>query len=272
MIQRTIIFAILLIGLVSCQSEKTNTDASIDETPTQGPTAEETDQRRQQKRSEDYIFITGQFDPTKRSEFVIIEPEYGDKEDMYIQAETYEAFKKMHAAAAADGVSLVVRSATRNFDRQKEIWENKWTGKTLLDGGINAAEAYPDPEERAYKILEWSSMPGTSRHHWGTDIDINAFENAYFEEGPGKKVYDWMLSNASDYGFCQPYTEKGPKRTWGYNEEKWHWTYHPLSKLYLSEANASLQNEDINGFLGDETAAGIMVKEKYMLGINAECY
>ncbi|MBK8672515.1 MAG: D-alanyl-D-alanine carboxypeptidase family protein [Bacteroidetes bacterium] len=30
-------------------------------------------------------------------------------------------------------------------------------------------------------------MPGSSRHHWGTEVDINALSNAYFSTGEGKK-------------------------------------------------------------------------------------
>ncbi|NJK84501.1 MAG: M15 family metallopeptidase [Saprospiraceae bacterium] len=50
-----------------------------------------------------------------------------------------------------------------------------------------AAATTPNPQERALKILKYSSMPGTSRHHWGTDIDLNSFSNSYFEQGEGKK-------------------------------------------------------------------------------------
>ena len=37
------------------------------------------------------------------------------------------------------------------------------------------------------EIMKYSSMPSTSRHHWGTDIDLNSLENSYFEKGEGKK-------------------------------------------------------------------------------------
>ena len=29
-----------------------------------------------------------------------------------------------------------------------------------------------DDEAAIDKIIEYSTLPGTSRHHWGTDIDI----------------------------------------------------------------------------------------------------
>jgi LAS superfamily LD-carboxypeptidase LdcB len=114
-------------------------------------------------------------------------------------------------------------------------------------------------------------MPGTSRHHWGTDIDLNDLDNFTFEQGPGKKVYDWMQKHAAEYGFCQPYTVKGKDRPNGYNEEKWHWSYVPVAQHLTRLAAQRLQDDMIGGFQGAETAKGIGIVEKYVLGINKEC-
>ena len=114
-------------------------------------------------------------------------------------------------------------------------------------------------------------MPGTSRHHWGTDIDLNAFTNSYFESGKGLKLYQWLQAHAGDYGFCQPYTAKGPARPFGYHEEKWHWSYLPVSEVLLNEAKTSLNNAMIQGFEGAEAAQSIDVVAKYVLGINPLC-
>jgi len=215
--------------------------------------------------------VMGKFDPTTHDDFVRIDEKYADRSGMFLHKETYDAFERMSVAAAADGVDLVIRSATRNFDRQKQIWEGKWTGKRLVENGENLAQSTPDPTERAKKILLWSSMPGTSRHHWGTDIDLNSFDNSYFESGQGKKIYDWLVNHGDEYGFCQPYSEKGEQRPDGYNEERWHWSYTPLANQYLDRARTALKNEDITGFQGSETAIDIEVKEKYIFGISHSC-
>ena len=216
-------------------------------------------------------FITGNFNPASDSSFVLIDISHADREGMYMKTEAYSAFKQMWEAAKADGVDLVIRSATRNFDYQKSIWEKKWTGKTLLSDGTNALKDLKTSEERAIKILEYSSMPGTSRHHWGTDIDLNSFNNEWFETGQGLEVFEWLSKNAADYGFCRPYTEKGEDRPEGYNEEKWHWSYVPLSEGYTQFAKEHLKNENIQGFLGSSVSNEINVVENYVLGINHEC-
>jgi LAS superfamily LD-carboxypeptidase LdcB len=114
-------------------------------------------------------------------------------------------------------------------------------------------------------------MPGTSRHHWGTDMDINALTNDYFENGNGLKEYDWLVKNAAQFGFCQPYNEKGKSRPNGYNEEKWHWSYLPIAKKLTDQYKLQLKDELISGFDGAESASKIGIVEKYVLGINTEC-
>ncbi|NNF34995.1 MAG: M15 family metallopeptidase [Saprospiraceae bacterium] len=216
-------------------------------------------------------YIMGQFDPTTHKDFTIIPRQYADRDSMYMRKDAFNDFVRMYEVAFKDSINLVIRSAARNFDYQKGIWERKWNGTTILSDGVNAATDIQDPKERALKILEYSSMPSTSRHHWGTDIDLNSFNNGWFEEGEGLKLYNWMLGHAHEYGYCQPYTEKGSERPEGYNEEKWHWSYTPVSKPLLQLAAKELKNEMIKGFLGHEQATTIDVVSKYVLGINHQC-
>ncbi len=214
--------------------------------------------------------VMGKFEPNHHEDFVIIDVKYADQSNRWMHRQAYEAFINMWNHAQKDGIQLTIKSATRNFIYQKGIWERKWTGQRAVDGqAMN--ETMPDHKQRALKILEYSSMPGTSRHHWGTDIDLNAFENSYFESGKGKKEYEWLQKNAAQYGFCQPYTAKDEQRPHGYNEEKWHWSYLPVANQYLQTAEQDMNDHMIKGFQGSETAVEIGVVEKYILGINQHC-
>lgn len=217
-------------------------------------------------------YIMGKFEPTKHKNFIQVPPKYANgRKDRWLRKETYTAFLEMHAAAKKEGIELKVLSATRNFAMQKIIWEGKWTGTRLHESKENLAKTTADPTKRALKILKWSSMPGTSRHHWGTDMDLNAFTNDFFEKGKGLKMYTWMTENASKFGFCQPYSPKDENRPNGYNEEKWHWSYLPLAQKITEQAELRLENEMIDGFKGAETAVSIGVVDQFILGINEEC-
>lgn len=216
-------------------------------------------------------YIMGHFEPAQHPDFTKIENRYADREGLYLRKDAYTAYLKMYEAAQAEGIRLVIRSATRNFDYQKGIWEAKWNGRRKLSNGQDASQAYPKPKDRALKILEYSSMPGTSRHHWGTDIDLNAFNNKYFESGAGLVVYEWLQENAPSFGFCQPYSPKGEERPYGYNEEKWHWSYLPIAQPLTALAAEALKDKMIEGFDGAEAATQIGVVEKYVLGINKAC-
>jgi len=205
-------------------------------------------------------YLLGKFNAVEHPDFVTVGKPYSDRTGMMLRKEAFEDFKKMYESAQKSGISLKIISSTRNFEQQKAIWEGKW--------GRFANEA-PEPKTRALKILEYSSMPGSSRHHWGTDIDLNDLNNPAFEKG-GKheKVYEWLVAHAHEFGFCQPYTAGRPH---GYHEEKWHWSYTPLSKPFLAQYKTSVQDADIQGFLGSNLAGEISAIRYYVLGINQNC-
>jgi D-alanyl-D-alanine carboxypeptidase len=216
-------------------------------------------------------YLMGKFTPATHPDFTPINIKYADRAGMFLRKDALDAFVKMYTAAAADGVNLKIISAARNFDQQKQIWEDKWDGKTLV-GGAKLNETTPDPTQRALAILTYSSMPSTSRHHWGTDIDLNSLEPNFFNNtDEGKKIYTWLARRAPEFGFCQPYSPKDATRPNGYNEEKWHWSYMPVAKQLLAEYQRTINNTMITGFKGSETAATIDMLNKYVLGVNATC-
>lgn len=211
----------------------------------------------------DKNYLLGKFDFQKHPDFVKVEAAYTSKfGEAYLRKETYEAFKQMADAAKKEGVKLTIISASRNFNKQKEIWENKWKGKYSGE---------PEGAKRAEEILKFSSMPSTSRHHWGTDIDLNSLNDEYFQSGDGKKVYEWLLQHAATYGFCNVYSAKDAKRPNGYNEEKWHWSYLPLAKAFLAQYKSMITLDDITDFEGSDTKTDLSVIKNYVEGINPEC-
>ena len=214
--------------------------------------------------------LLGLITPSSDSDFVLIDAAYASRAGMYLRRAAYNAFQEMRAAAQADGITLTILSATRDFNHQKRIWEDKWYGRMALHGNILATDIV-DHRQRALEILRFSAMPGTSRHHWGTDIDMNSLVNSYFESGEGKRVYEWLLENAAEYGFCQPYTKHGNERTGGYEEEKWHWSYMPLANSFYRAFKHKITYDDIKGFTGHETARELRVIERFVLDVSRLC-
>lgn len=211
----------------------------------------------------DKNYLLGKFDFRQHADFVKVEAAHTSKYgEAYLRKEAYKAFKEMAAAAEKEGVKLTIISAARNFDKQKEIWENKWKAKYA---------DVPAGKERAEAILKFSSMPSTSRHHWGTDMDFNSLEDAFFQKGEGKKIYEWLLKNGANYGFCNVYSAKDASRPNGYNEEKWHWSYLPLSKPFLAQYKEKITLADITGFEGADSKTELSVIKNYVEGINPAC-
>lgn len=207
-------------------------------------------------------YLSGKFNPAKHPAFVKVPVRYANREGYYLREEAFDAFKKMHAAARKDKVNLTIRSAARNFEYQKWIWNRKWREKR---------KSYPNPKSRVQSILKYNAMPGTSRHHWGTEIDLNSFNNSWFTYGKGLKLFNWMNANANKYGFCRPYQAKNSKRLTGYNEEKWHWSYKPLSKLMIADADGLITDNKITGFSGSTHASSLSITKNYIFGIDPSC-
>ena len=205
--------------------------------------------------------LIGKFKVEKHPYFVLVDNKYHDKSEMYLQKETLESFIKMKETAEKDGIQLTIISGTRDFYSQKSIWERKYSRYKK--------EGFSDIEI-IKKIMIWSAMPTTSRHHWGTEIDINGFDD-YFngENEKANKEYKWLVNNAPKFDFYQVYTEKGSgKRKNGYNEEKWHWSYMPLAHEYLKLYQEIITYEDISGFSASKFAEEVDVINKYVLGIS----
>lgn len=150
-------------------------------------------------------------------------------EGINLRKEAHDAFLAMKKAAYSDGIDLKIVSSYRSFDRQELIWERKYI-KYTEDKGMAPLTAIE-------KIIEYSTIPGTSRHHWGTDIDVidgyrktngDVLVPEKFEAGgPFEDFKNWMDGNAHKFDFHLVYT-KNPKRR-GFKYEPWHYSYAPIS-------------------------------------------
>ncbi|MDG1762959.1 MAG: M15 family metallopeptidase [Flavobacteriaceae bacterium] len=165
--------------------------------------------------------------------------------------EAGNAFEKMQLKAKKDGILLEIVSGYRSYDRQKSIWNRKF--KSNQEKGLT-------PENNILKIIEYSTIPGTSRHHWGTDVDIIdgakpkegdvLVSNKFHEKGPYAELKKWMEQHAESFGFYLPYTRSIDRK--GFYYEPWHYSFAPLSipilKSYLQlDLNEVLITEGLEG-------------------------
>ena len=149
--------------------------------------------------------------------------------DINLRKEAHDAFLEMKKAAYGDGIDLKIVSSYRSFYRQDAIWERKYLQFTE-ENGLSKLAAIQ-------KIVEYSTIPGTSRHHWGTDVDIidgyrkvtgDVLVPEKFEgEGPFVLFKKWMDENANKFGFYLVYTND--RRRKGFKYEPWHYSYAPIS-------------------------------------------
>ena len=146
---------------------------------------------------------------------------------------------EMRAAAAAEGIDLRPSSGFRDFASQCAIWRRKFVGeRPLLDAaGAEVDRAGLDADAVIDLILRWSAVPGASRHHWGSEIDL--FDAAAVAPGHGVqlvpaeyaagglffRLLQWLEARAGEFGFFRPYRDD----LGGVLPEPWHWSFAPVS-------------------------------------------
>ncbi len=138
----------------------------------------------------------------------------------YSQAEVYRKIDKdiwpylkaMMDAARADGVSIGIISAWRDYGTQKTLYDaqiKKWKDK-----GYAEADAIKEASSRV-------AVPGTSEHHTGLAVDFNSTQTSF----EGTKAFAWLKENAEDYGFIMRYAKDKMDITGGIIYEPWHWRF-----------------------------------------------
>jgi LAS superfamily LD-carboxypeptidase LdcB len=87
-------------------------------------------------------------------------------------------------------------------------------------------------------ILTWSALPGASRHHWGTDLDLidaatppgrqaALTATEFAPGGPFAALSTWLEGHAARFGFFRPFRGKRS----GVQPEPWHYSFAPVAEL-----------------------------------------
>jgi LAS superfamily LD-carboxypeptidase LdcB len=157
-----------------------------------------------------------------------------------LHADVVAPFLNLHRAALADGFDLIPVSSFRDFSRQLTIWNQKFSGERRMSDaqGLPIDGSELSAARRIDAILLWSALPGASRHHWGTDVDLidgratvppgqDRLTAARFAPGgPYAALAGWLEDNAARFGFFRPF--RGVRS--GVQPEPWHFSFAPVAE------------------------------------------
>ena len=165
----------------------------------------------------------------KLDEQDIVPLEEGNPKGPRLHAKTKEDFLRLKERAQQENLDISVASGYRDYHRQLNIWNNKASGKTPLrneEGDVIPTDKLTQ-EELVFTILRWSALPGFSRHHWGSDLDVydsktcpnpQLLPREYQHGGPCHSLSLFLGKEMQRFGFFHPYDrDRG-----GVCPEPWH--------------------------------------------------
>ncbi|WP_315027530.1 M15 family metallopeptidase [Aggregatibacter segnis] len=182
----------------------------------------------------------------------------------FLQAQAMNAFQGLQQSAVKNGFNLQPASSFRDFARQQLIWNGKFNGERKVhDDAGNALDlSRLDDWQKSQAILRWSALPGASRHHWGTEIDI--FDPDLLPQGQSLQLEPWeyekggyffelsefLTENLPHFDFSLPFMQMPAEKKIG--REPWHISYIPLAEKAKQLFSAELllqawEKEEIAG-------------------------
>ncbi len=164
--------------------------------------------------------------------------------DFFLDRKALLDFKNLQACALENNFNLSIYSSFRSFEAQCSIWNKKARGERALLDSLGNPLFYNElsPKEILYAIMRWSAIPGFSRHHWGSDLDIfdaNTMSRSLVQltpsevEGDGAcaPMHDFLENILPQYGFYLPYE----KDLGGVAPERWHISHIETSHFYFEQ-------------------------------------
>jgi len=145
---------------------------------------------------------------------------------------------------------------TRSFRGQAGIMSGELAGLTRTSTD-------PDIRTAIETAMQTRSMPGFSRHHWGTDIDIlSATRTDWIGTGRLVPVIPFLETEAGRFGFFHPYASAGPSSSGfptptspHYLDEPWHMSYFPLANVLQREWARRITGTVLDGLITRTAAA-----------------
>ena len=233
------------VGQVQEEEPPQQQPQTEEQEPAQEQTAEETEQQRlaeefAQEKQEYYLLLANTDHPLPEDWTVETEEVQNGYE---MDARVAPAMRQMIAAAAEDGVDLMICSAYRSIEKQQSLFDT--SVQNYMAQGMTEEEAIA-------KTATETAIPGTSEHQTGLSADIVTPTHQTLDpEFADTEAGQWLSEHASEYGFVLRYPEDKQEVT-GIIYESWHYRF-------VGKTHAKLMKESglcLEEYLSQEVPEG----------------
>ena len=163
---------------------------------------------------------------------------------------------------------FTIVSGFRSFARQTPIT----TGALAKEALFKQTNTDDEIKEAILKVMKTISLPGFSRHAWGTEIDVVSATRTEWEgNGPFVSLIPFLKEEAPRFGFYHPYSDKRLSATLPhYEDEPWHLSYWTFAAALQAEYMRKITGAVLDKLIA-KTAKAIKggVDEKRLIGILA---
>ena len=174
--------------------------------------------------------------------------EVPDEGPYLIHQDILNDYLQLKKSAEKENYALRIVSSYRSIERQCLIWNAKVRGdRKVIDDHNNEIDLQSlSPLDKIFAIMRFSALPGTSRHHLGSDIDIydeNLISKSDLQLTPSEcnengilcNFHQWLtlsIQKSQSFSFYRPYDQD----TGGVSPEMWHLShkksFQNISALY----------------------------------------
>jgi LAS superfamily LD-carboxypeptidase LdcB len=197
---------------------------------------------------------------TGQTEQHLCSPADAERLGVRVHRDVVRPFLELRDEAREAGFDLRILSGFRSFEQQLSIWNRKATGQlAVLDSNAEPLDITRLSErDLVFAILRWSALPGASRHHWGTDLDVydqaarpEGYEIELIPEevdagGMFAPLHEWLdrrIAAGRASGFFRPYDRDRN----GVAPERWHVSHAPVATSYEPHLTTGLLRETVQG-------------------------
>ena len=161
--------------------------------------------------------------------------------------------RQSHSVQNRLPLRLNIVSHARGFQQQSGIARRALARQALF----RVANTDQEITQAILSVMQTISLPGFSRHHWGTEVDVvSATRSDWVGSGRFVPLIPFLRNEARRFGFFHPYSGQRPNSTLPhYQNEPWHLSHWVIANVLQQEWATRISGQVLNNLIAQTARA-----------------